>query len=155
MRIFSKALVLFWASILLVASTCIGADVHYCKGDVQSFAVFEVAKPCKMAEQKPVKELPPCCKARKEAAQKAWEGKPVFKQGKCCYNDQVAFKSDGEQHTPNISIDFPQLPQVAVLNNTQSEIVWSNYTQQKIQFRGPPDVVFQWDFQIFFQVFQI
>lgn len=155
MRLLSKALVLFWASILLVSSTCIGADVHYCKGDAQSFNIYDVAKPCKMAKKEPVKELSPCCKARKEAAQKVWEGKPVFKQGKCCYNNQVAFKSDGEQQTSGISLASPQPLWAANLTIPYSASEWIIYTTNTNSFRGPPDVIFRTDFQIFFQVFQI
>ena len=159
MRVISKALVFFWVSTILLASTCFGADVHYCKGEVQTFAVYEVAKPCKMhkkqSSQLEQKKLSPCCMARKKAEEKALEGQPVIKKGKCCYNDQVAFKTDGEQQHSNVEISKVDLKKSNYFVHDYIALSSDNFTHTNQPFRGPPDVIFRHDYQIFFQVFRI
>lgn len=155
MRIFSKALVLFWAAILMVSSTCFGADIHYCKGEAQSFSVFSVAKPCKMHKKKAEKTVPKCCMAKKVVEQKPTRGFPILKNGKCCYNDQVSFQTDGEQQQSSIkasSITPLKVPQVYSLDVASI----GAFNERDVHaYRGPPDPYFITDFQIFFQVFRI
>ncbi|XOV66109.1 MAG: hypothetical protein ACFHU9_10780 [Fluviicola sp.] len=159
MQFLSKAIVFYWATTTLVASTCFGADVHYCEGKVQTFAVFDVAKPCKMHQKQTVKvaekELPPCCKARKKAEKKAKEGVPVFKKGKCCHNDQVAFKTDGQIQKSSVDLPSVELKTPAFVPS-QNEIVFTSALQNtNTPFRGPPDPDLRHNYQIFFQVFRI
>lgn len=159
MRVLSKAIVFFWASTILVASTCFGADVHYCEGEVQTFSVYEVAKPCKMHEKKSTsleeEKLPPCCQARKKAQEKALEGQPVIKNGKCCYNNQVAFKTDGEQTQSNVEIQKVELKKSSYIVGEYIASGSDSFTISNPPFRGPPDVTFRRNYQTFFQVFLI
>ncbi|MDB3907593.1 hypothetical protein N9355_08985 [Crocinitomicaceae bacterium] len=159
MRVISKALVFFWVTTILVASTCFGADLHYCEGEVQTFSVYDVAKPCNMHKKKSTqaeeKKLPPCCQARKIAQEKALEGKPVFKKGKCCYNDQVVFKTDSEQQTSSIDLQKVDLEKVLAFNGEYLASSWNNFAISNPPFRGPPDVILRHNYQIFFQVFRI
>ena len=142
-----------------MASTCFGADVHYCDGEVQTFAVYDVAKPCKMHEKQSFqtddKNLPPCCLARKKAEEKALEGQLVIKKGKCCYNQQVSFKSDGERQQSNIDLQKVHLEKSYHLTGDSIASNWNNVTVTNPPFRGPPDVVLRHNYQIFFQVFRI
>jgi hypothetical protein len=159
MRVLSKAIVFFWASTILVASTCFGADIHYCKGEVQSFSIYDVAKPCdmhkKQAAQKPEKELPPCCKARKIAKEKALEGKPVIKNGKCCYNDQVAFKTDGDTQQAIVNVKALQLEKSDHFLGEYLASSWNDFAITNPPFRGPPEAIYRHNLHIFFQVFLI
>lgn len=155
MRIFSKALVLFWAAILMVSSTCFGADIHYCKGEAQSFSVFSVAKPCKMHKKKAEKKVSKCCMGKKAVEQKPSRGFPVLKNGKCCYNDQVSFKTDGEQQQSSLKANGIAPLKAPQIYNQNGSFSWVSNEPNVHAYRGPPDPYFISDFQIFFQVFLI
>lgn len=159
-------MVLFWIATMLVASTCFGADIHYCKGEVQSFALFGKAKPCKMhkkgsstktsCETRQVEsQTSKCCMARKELAKKSSQHHPVLKNAKCCFNDQVAFKTDSEASHSGVQIpDLSQLDlQFSVVASEPS--YFRNVEQLYIARSGPPDQLQFPDFQIFYQVFLI
>jgi len=159
MRLLTKAIIFFWVTTIMVASTCFGADVHYCEGEVQTFSVYDVAKPCNMHKKKSLqaeeKKLPPCCLARKKAKEQALEGKPVFKNGNCCYNHQVVFKSDGERQGSNLELSNIDLEKTSYFNGEDLASSWSIFTISNTPFRGPPDVILRHNYQIFFQVFRI
>lgn len=159
MRVVSKALIFFWVTTIMVASTCFGADVHYCQNEVQSFNVFDVAKPCNMHKKKPVeiakKKLPPCCQAKKKAEKKPPAGTPVIKNASCCYNDQVAFKTDGEQHVSTVDIENVDIQQIHFFNAEDQASSWDHFSITNPPFRGPPDVILRRNYQILFQVFLI
>ncbi len=155
MQFLSKAMVLFWVSTILVASTCFGADVHYCKGEVKTFGIYEAAKPCKMHDQKPVEEAHACCKARTTVEQQPQKGFPVAKNGKCCHNDQVAFKTEKESQESNVEFQLVQLEKVDQFFSEYSTYNWNNFSITNPPFRGPPDDLKRRNLQVFFQVFRI
>ncbi|MCR9171081.1 MAG: hypothetical protein NXI10_01200 [bacterium] len=159
MRVLSKVIVFFWVTTILVASTCFGADVHYCKGEAQSFNIYDVAKPCNMHKKKLVEveddNLPPCCKAKKKAEVKPQEGVPVAKNGKCCYNDQVGFKTDLEQHHATPDLASLELNKSAAILQQNQTLAWSQEEIVNMSFRGPPDPDIRRNYQTFFQVFLI
>lgn len=155
MRILSKALIMFWVATLLVASTCFGADIHYCQGEAQTFGVYTTAKPCKMHKKKAEKKVRKCCMARKAVEQKPRHGFPILKNGKCCYNEQISFKTDGEQQQSNVEINnnvtlkAPQFEGVYIVSNSLKN------DQKVATYRGPPDPHLVSNYQVFFQVFRI
>lgn len=155
MRMFSKALIVFWATILLVSSTCFGADIHYCKGEAQTFGIFETAKPCKMHKKKAEKKMHKCCMAKKKAAIPVKEGTPVMKNGKCCYNEQVSFKTDVEQNANGALLHLKTDVQDTPFWETRVSINWITDRNNVNTFRGPPDPHLVTNYQVFFQVFRI
>lgn len=155
MRILSKALVLFWAAILLVSSTCFGADVHYCKGEVQSFAVFDTAKPCKMHKKKVEKKVRKCCMAQKKVQQEPRIGFPVLKNGKCCYNDQVSFQTDAESSQSSVDELASDQVEINYFATAHPSNVWGQVATTTPPFRGPPDRQITINYQVFFQVFRV
>lgn len=159
MRRMNVFMLTLWTTMVLVSSLCFGADVHYCEGQAQTFAFYEVAKPCKMHEKQKVqtekKKLPPCCEARKKAQEKALEGKPVFKNAGCCYNDQVGFKTDADvQQTPAFVPSFP-IANTTYFAHENLSSKWEDATHKITPFRGPPDGILRQNLLIFFQVFRI
>lgn len=156
MQFWHKSLVLFWTATLLVSTTCFGADVHFCEGEVQSFALFDTAKPCNMHTKKAVKkEVPTCCMARKTQPKQLKKGFPIVENGKCCYNDQVAFKTDGEQGGQSLVSGVQQHVKLATFSVRilpRIHIVTPNKTKL---FRGPPEHPTPSNFQVLYQVFRI
>lgn len=143
------------ALMVLVSSTCFGADVHYCEDDIKSFALFDVADPCSnMKEVKPEK-LSKCCMARKKKEEQALTGKPVFKKKKCCHNEQVAFKADQQlDHSP---VFFAPIS-VAALDVPVIAPVFVFGIERKVEsasLKAPPISRYGDNFQAFYQVFRI
>jgi hypothetical protein len=156
MQRWAKPVIAFWILNIVVSTTCFGADIHFCQGEVQSYAIFDTAKPCEMAQKKAVEAKPSsCCMARKVQEKQPKKGFPTLKNGKCCYNDQVAFKSDGDQggqssisgvqqHEKEVAAHITILPRINRVPPSKTEL-----------FRGPPEHSTHPNFQVLYQVFRI
>lgn len=154
-NLFSKGIAFFWASTILVASTCFGADLHYCKGEVQSFSLLDTAEPCDMHTTQKQEKVSKCCMSKEIVQKTPSKGHPIVKNGKCCYNDQIAFKLDGDhQQTHFKKQAFHGLDTAPFVVKTNP--FWTKSNVDFIpSFRDPPDRIIIPDFQVFFQVFRI
>lgn len=155
MNWFSKSISFFLAFIVLFSTTCFGADIHYCEGEIESFSLYSQAEPCGKHKTIKPKKVSKCCIARKAKQAKALKSKLVFKKKKCCHNEQVAFKSDLNQDSG--SIDVSTLNSIhlnAVLFGAKTVQSWVSDIKV-YSFRGPPESHFRPNFQILYQVFII
>ncbi|XOV65827.1 MAG: hypothetical protein ACFHU9_09335 [Fluviicola sp.] len=154
MRLFSKFLILFWAFNIIVASTCFGADVHYCNGEAKSFGIFETAKPCKMFKSSS-KEVPECCKPSTTAKKTSDSGQPALTKRSCCHNKQVCFKSDFENQSgeTNSFADHESLGNIEPSDGY--ELATRNKILSDVSFRPPPDNFYRQNLHILIQVFRI
>lgn len=146
-----RSISIFLSFVVLISSTCFGADMHYCKSDLQSVAFFDTAKPCKKMQSE---ELSPCCKARKMRIQEALKGKTVFKKAKCCHNKSIAYKYDQNANS-EIKISVTQLQKINVFELISPIEVYAGFQKQINSFREPPEVLIDRDLQVFYQVFRI
>lgn len=155
MNWFSKSIAFFLAFIVLVSTTCFGADIHYCDDEAQSFSLYSKAEPCSKHKTIKPKKLSKCCMARKAKQAKALKSKLVFKKKKCCHNEQVAFKSDLNQDSNSTHVSLSKVSNLnAVFFQTKSVFNWFP-SDLNITFRGPPEIHFRPNFQILYQVFII
>ena len=154
MRLFSKFLILFWTFNIVVASTCFGADIHYCNGEAQSFGIFETAKPCKMFKSSS-KEVPECCKPSTTTKQTSNSDQPALSKRSCCHNKQVSFKSDFENQTGEANSLTDDLRLGKIKTYDSFDLSARNKILTDLSFRPPPDNFYRQNLHILIQVFRI
>lgn len=154
MRLFSKFLILFWAFNIIVASTCFGADIHYCNGEAKSFGIFETAKPCKIFKSSS-KEVPECCKPSASVKETSNSDQPALTKRNCCHNEQVCFKSDFENQSGEIKSSANDLRLVNIERYNISDLTARKKILKDLSFRPPPDNFFRQNLHILIQVFRI
>lgn len=148
------------AILMLVTSSGLSMDVHYCRGEFKNFSFFGEAEPCEMAlkhqEKTSIKEeVHTCCHAKKTE-------KVVFEtcshtseiKGNCCNNESYTIATSDAYEVEQFTIDFTdlivELPQIYSL-----ELVFISFKSELDYFHyyHPPPI--SRDIQALHQVFII
>lgn len=91
------------AGLLLVTSTGVAADLHFCGGELQGFSLLGEAKSCHEQDIHPAQ--PACHKA---AYSESLSAADTDCQKDCCHNELVFAQLDGD-FTPPVKAEFGDL----------------------------------------------
>lgn len=147
------------AVLMLITSSGLSMDVHYCRGEFKNFSFFGEAEPCEMAlkhqEKTKVKKTHSCCHAKKveKVEVKTCTHDSEIK-GNCCNNESYTIATSDAYEVEQFTIDFTNLivevPQIYSLElafiSFKSELDYFHY------YHPPP---ISRDIQALHQVFII
>lgn len=148
------------AVLMLVTSSGLSMDVHFCRGELINFSFFGEAEPCEMAlkqkEKTPIKEeTHSCCHAKKvEKVEVETCSHTSEIKGNCCHNESYSMDASGayeaEQFTLGFTTLIVEIPQIYTLDlaffGFKSELNYFHY------YHPPP---ISRDIQTLHQVFII
>ncbi|CAG5082077.1 HYC_CC_PP family protein [Parvicella tangerina] len=148
------------AILMLITSSGLSMDVHFCRGEFINFSFFGEAEPCEMAlkqeEKTPVKEeTHSCCHAKKaEKVEVETCSHTSEIKGNCCHNESFSIDTSDAYEVEQFTLDFTNLiveiPQIYTVelafNSFKSELNYFHY------YHPPP---ISRDIQALHQVFII
>jgi len=150
---------LFFIPVILFSSFGFAIDVHYCKGEVKSVALFGDAAPCEMGNQsdQQEKDLPPCHRNKiKELKNK--NKKSAAQNGEmnsiCCYNQTFSYASNQEVAQNDAEILSFDLKLVMILGVLCDHSFFSLDTPAPVFADYAPPLIRQ-DFSVLYQTFLI
>lgn len=127
--LFHKGLSLVLLFLFGFQSIGMSIDVHYCKGEIQSYSFFGKAEPCEMASDE--NDLHPCCKMRLK--KRSSENGIITKNNSCCSNEMMHIELDDDfeveqkviiQESEDLMLDVRAMNYSMTLS--EKEIILSN-----------------------------
>jgi hypothetical protein len=139
MHFLQRFILSFLAVLMFTTTTCFAVDVHFCKDEVQSIALFAKAKPCENMQPENDDDLPDCCKKKLEERKREMRDIAHFSKKPCCHNETVAQKSDVNQEVVSGFMVLSQLDQFTLSNFKYEFVIFDICQESNVLFRGPPD----------------
>ena len=143
------------ALVVFATSSCFAIDIHICKGEVQSTAIFSKATPCDQMDEMQKEEVRECCKKIRDARIAESSSKQLIKKKQCCFNHSIEFKLDQNQDAQSSFIVLDSFSEIVLFKEElASSINAFNLIRDEL-LRGPPDPNTRRSSQSFFQVYII
>ena len=123
MKIFQSISSVVLAVIVLLSSTGVVLNKHYCGGELKSISLHKEHNNCAMME---VEETPSCHRAATNNS--------------CCENEQIHFKTDEFKAAVKITIASPLLSYIFEIHESPGNLAYTNLFDKEYSWFKPPSI---------------
>jgi len=151
-RMSYRIIALIMALMVLISSTGLSFDMHYCQGNLQNINLFGEAMSC---HEKAKKVESSHCKKKQTACHKNTDPTKTCDENNCCQNEKLTVENIDHQFTSEESEAISKIELITLIAFTQSFLLNNNICPNNPDYLNFKPPLILKDFQVVNQTFLI